>query len=140
MPAPTSMPVPSLRCAARRVAAIASGSSIASPNLAWTQVNPGDKVGLIGANGAGKATVLNLLLGAQRPGAGSVVVGSDLGIGHVPQQLEAPPEIMVRDFLLGEVAPVEEAQRAAERALAEAAEGQIDVRCPAALPVGPGSA
>ena len=84
------------------------------------QINPGDKVGLIGANGAGKSTVLHLLLGAQRPSAGSVVVGPDLRIGHVPQQLEAPPEKKVRDYLLGEVAPVEEALRAAERTLAEA--------------------
>ncbi len=89
------------------------------------QINPGDKVGLIGANGAGKSTVVHLLLGVQRPGAGSVVVGPDLKIGHVPQQLEAPPEMRVRDFLLGEVAPVEEALRDAERALAEAADRQM---------------
>ena len=89
------------------------------------QINPGDKVGLIGANGAGKSTVVNLLLGVQRPGAGSVVVGPDLKIGHVPQQLEAPPEMRVRDFLLGEVAPVEEALRDAERALAEATDRQM---------------
>ena len=89
------------------------------------QVNPGDRVGLIGANGAGKSTVLHLLLGAQRPSAGSVVVGPDLKIGHVPQQLEAAPAMKMRDFLLGQVAPVEEALRAAERALAEAAEEQM---------------
>ena len=89
------------------------------------QINPGDRVGLIGANGAGKSTVLHLLLGAQRPSAGGVVVGPDLKIGHVPQQLEAPPAIEVRDFLLGEVAPVEEALRAAERALARAADRQM---------------
>ena len=89
------------------------------------QINPGDRVGLIGANGAGKSTVLHLLLGAQRPSAGNVVVGPDLKIGHVPQQLEAPPAMTVRDFLLGQVAPVEEALRAAERALAEAADRQM---------------
>ncbi len=89
------------------------------------QINPGDRVRLIGANGAGKSTVLHLLLGAQRPSAGSVVVGLDLKIGHVPQQLEAPPAMKVRDFLLGQVAPAEEALRDAERALAEAAEEQM---------------
>ena len=61
------------------------------------QINPGDKVGLIGANGAGKSTVLHLLLAMQQPSDGSVVVASGLRIGHVPQQLEAPPAMKVRD-------------------------------------------
>ena len=89
------------------------------------QINPGDKVGLIGANGAGKSTVLHLLLAMQQPSDGSVVVASGLRIGHVPQQLEAPPAMKVRDYLLGEVAPAEGALRAAEHALAGANDNQM---------------
>lgn len=36
-------------------------------------VNPGEIVGLIGANGAGKSTVLKGILGIQRAGAGSIL-------------------------------------------------------------------
>ena len=88
------------------------------------QINPGDKVGLIGANGAGKSTLLRLLLGTQQPTAGNVVRVPDLSIGYVPQQLDVPATVQVRDYLLGEVAPAERALRAAEQALAAVTEAE----------------
>ena len=75
------------------------------------QVNPGDKVGLIGANGTGKTTLLHVLRGAQQPSAGMVVADPDVKIGFVPQQLDAAATVQVRDYLLGEVASAERALR-----------------------------
>ncbi len=37
------------------------------------QVNPGDRIGLVGRNGAGKTTILNLIDGRQDPDEGRVV-------------------------------------------------------------------
>ena len=89
------------------------------------QINPGDKVGLIGANGTGKSTLLHLLRGAQQPSSGMVVADPDVKIGFVPQQLDAAAPVQVRDYLLGEVASAERALRAAEHALAGATEERM---------------
>ncbi len=47
------------------------------------QVNPGEIVTLIGANGAGKSTTLNTIAGLLRPRSGSVVFGGE-NLAHVP--------------------------------------------------------
>ena len=46
----------------------------------------GDKVGVIGPNGCGKTTLLNLLLGNLEPPAGAVSHGVSLQIAHLDQQ------------------------------------------------------
>ncbi|PJE80495.1 ABC transporter ATP-binding protein uup [invertebrate metagenome] len=50
-----------------------------------TVIHRGEKVGLIGANGAGKSTCLNLLLGRLSPDSGSVRLGSRLEIAYFDQ-------------------------------------------------------
>ncbi len=52
----------------------------------------GDKVGIIGPNGCGKTTLLNLLLGTLKPGSGSVKHGISLEVSHFDQQREALDE------------------------------------------------
>ncbi len=49
----------------------------------------GDKVGLIGPNGCGKTTLLNLLLGNLPPSQGKVKHGLALEVSHFDQQREA---------------------------------------------------
>jgi ABC transport system ATP-binding/permease protein len=48
----------------------------------------GDKVGVIGPNGCGKTTLLNLLLGSLEPTAGTVSHGVSLQISYFDQQRE----------------------------------------------------
>lgn len=45
----------------------------------------GDRVGIIGANGTGKTTLLKLLLGQLKPTSGSVTLGSNLQIAYFDQ-------------------------------------------------------
>ncbi len=52
------------------------------------QVNPGDRIGLVGRNGAGKTTILNLIDGSQEPDAGRVVKTSGKTVGYLPQQMK----------------------------------------------------
>jgi ATP-binding cassette, subfamily F, member 3 len=52
------------------------------------QVNPGDRIGLIGRNGAGKTTILNLIDGRQEPDEGRVVRSSGTQVGYLPQQMK----------------------------------------------------
>ena len=51
------------------------------------QVNAGERVGLIGANGSGKSTVFKLLLGFEHPDQGQISKPKNLRLGYLPQDV-----------------------------------------------------
>ena len=50
-------------------------------------IKPGDKTGLIGANGTGKTTLLKIIVGAYTPTSGTISMAKDLKIGYLNQDL-----------------------------------------------------
>lgn len=50
-------------------------------------IKPGNKIGLIGANGTGKTTLLKLIVGDYSPTSGSISMAKDLKIGYLNQDL-----------------------------------------------------
>ena len=50
-------------------------------------IKPGDRVGLIGANGTGKSTLLKIIVGEYAPSSGSISMAKDLKIGYLNQDL-----------------------------------------------------
>ncbi len=50
-------------------------------------IKPGDKTGLIGANGTGKTTLLKLIVGDYSPTSGTISKAKDLKIGYLNQDL-----------------------------------------------------
>ncbi|WP_432713562.1 ABC-F family ATP-binding cassette domain-containing protein [Pedobacter sp.] len=50
-------------------------------------IKPGDRVGLIGANGTGKSTLLKIIVGEYAPSSGSISMSKDLKIGYLNQDL-----------------------------------------------------
>src|SRR3954453_15370332 len=50
------------------------------------QVNRGDRIGLVGPNGAGKATLFSLILGEASPDEGKVSVEKSATLGFLPQE------------------------------------------------------
>ena len=52
------------------------------------RLGPGDRVGIVGVNGAGKSSVLNLISGALQPSAGKVKHGRTVALRHLTQQLD----------------------------------------------------
>ena len=51
------------------------------------QINPKDKIGVVGKNGAGKSTMLKLIIGEQKPTLGSINRTNSLTVGYLPQEL-----------------------------------------------------
>ncbi|MCW2828401.1 MAG: transporter, ATP-binding protein, partial [Marmoricola sp.] len=54
------------------------------------RLGPGDRVGIVGVNGAGKSSVLQLVGGTLEPDAGKVKHGRTISLAHLTQQV--PPE------------------------------------------------
>ncbi|HEX3823820.1 MAG TPA: ABC-F family ATP-binding cassette domain-containing protein [Mycobacteriales bacterium] len=65
---------------------VALGDRMLLKDLTW-RLGPGDRFGLLGANGAGKTTMLRLLLGEVRPSAGRVRTGKTVVPAYLSQQV-----------------------------------------------------
>src|SRR2546426_5753348 len=52
------------------------------------QLNPGEKVGLVGPNGSGKTTLFRMVVGEEAPDEGTVSVPKKLTIGYFRQDVE----------------------------------------------------
>lgn len=63
------------------------------------QINKGDKIGLVGKNGAGKSTMLKILSGMQLPSEGKVHKPKDCTIGFLTQDIHIDTNKSVFDFL-----------------------------------------
>ena len=63
----------------------------------------GDRIGIVGRNGAGKTTFLRVLLGELEPDAGEVVIGKNTRVAYYDQQrAQLEPEFTVYEAALGE--------------------------------------
>lgn len=63
------------------------------------QINKGDKVGLVGKNGAGKSTMLKLLAGWSKPTEGKIHKPKDCTIGFLTQDIKIDTTKSVFDYL-----------------------------------------
>ena len=52
------------------------------------QINPGEKVGLVGPNGSGKTTLFRMIMGEEHPDEGAVTLPKRLSIGYFRQDIE----------------------------------------------------
>jgi len=52
------------------------------------QLNPGEKVGLVGPNGSGKTTIFRMIVGEEAPDTGEVSIPKKLTIGYFKQDIE----------------------------------------------------
>ncbi|CAH0289197.1 putative ABC transporter ATP-binding protein YheS [Pedobacter sp. Bi27] len=62
------------------------GSRALYDDANW-HIKPGDRAGLIGANGTGKSTLLKIIVGEYAPSSGTVSMSKDLKIGYLNQDL-----------------------------------------------------
>jgi ABC transport system ATP-binding/permease protein len=64
------------------------------------RIMAGDRIGLVGPNGIGKTTLLNLLLGQMQPDEGKIRHGARLEPAFLEQMRELDPELKLKDVLL----------------------------------------
>ncbi|GGR25096.1 ABC-F family ATP-binding cassette domain-containing protein [Streptomyces roseolus] len=85
-------------------------------------VAPGDVIGLVGVNGAGKSSLLRLLAGLDTPEEGEVRLSPPTAsVGHLPQEPERREGETVREFLARRTGVA-----AAQAAMDEATQGLVD--------------
>ncbi|MEZ0485900.1 ABC-F family ATP-binding cassette domain-containing protein [Fibrella aquatica] len=89
-------------------------------------ISRGDKIAIVGANGSGKTSLLEILAGAAPPDEGLVSVRKDITVGYLNQQ----PDLNEALTILEEVLSGESAQLDAVRAYEKALTNEDD---PAAL-------
>lgn len=65
-------------------------------DINW-EVKPGDRIGLVGVNGAGKSTQLKIITGEIEPTAGEIIRPSSLHIAYLNQEFEVDPGRTVRE-------------------------------------------
>jgi ATP-binding cassette subfamily F protein 3 len=61
------------------------------------EVKEGDRIGLVGVNGAGKSTQLRIIAGEETPTSGEVIRPSNLHIAYLTQEFEVDPGRTVRE-------------------------------------------
>jgi ATP-binding cassette subfamily F protein 3 len=65
-------------------------------DINW-EVKPGDRIGLVGVNGAGKSTQLKIIAGEVEPTSGEVIRPASLRISYLTQEFDVDPNRTVRD-------------------------------------------
>jgi len=89
-------------------------------DVTW-EVKAGDRIGLVGVNGAGKSTQMRIIAGLEEPSSGQVVKQGDPRIVYLQQEFDVDPQHTVRQELFqafGEAATVLNRQREVEEAMA----------------------
>ncbi len=61
------------------------------------EVKSGDRIGLVGVNGAGKSTQLKIIAGEMEPTAGEIIRPASLHIAYLTQEFEVDPSRTVKE-------------------------------------------
>ena len=89
-------------------------------DVTW-EVKAGDRIGLVGVNGAGKSTQLRIIAGLEEPSSGQVVKQGSPRIAYLQQEFDVDPQRTVREELFqafGEAALVLNRKHAVEHEMA----------------------
>ena len=91
-------------------------------------VNPNDRIGIVGSNGVGKTTLLNILIGTESNDSGSFSFTPRAEVGYLPQTTPEFSGRTMQDLVLesvGNLRQLEERMRELESALSAANDDQL---------------
>ncbi|MBW2529269.1 MAG: ATP-binding cassette domain-containing protein [Deltaproteobacteria bacterium] len=95
------------------------------------QLEPGERIGLVGRNGEGKSTLLKLVARELEPDEGSLDIAVGARVGLLPQHVPVGARGSVREAVAGALAPEQrtpDGERAVERTLSRLSlDGDADV-------------
>ncbi len=90
-------------------------------------VSGGERIGVVGANGGGKSTLLRLIAGVEQPDEGALTRTGDVDVALLGQRDELDEAASVRDVLVGERAEHEWAADSAFRAVLDGLMGGVSM-------------
>jgi ATP-binding cassette subfamily F protein 3 len=82
--------------------ALRRGPRLLLSDVSFT-IHRGEKVGIVGANGCGKSSLLALIMGELQPDAGSFDMPAQLVVAHVAQELDASDRPAIEFVMDGDV-------------------------------------
>ncbi|MBF0199873.1 MAG: ATP-binding cassette domain-containing protein [Desulfamplus sp.] len=65
------------------------------------QINPGEKIGLVGRNGHGKTTLLRMITGQEEPDDGHIRIPGDCRMGYLTQHIYFTKDTVLGECMLG---------------------------------------
>jgi macrolide transport system ATP-binding/permease protein len=98
-------------------------------NAVSLTVNVGERLGLVGANGVGKSTLLKIITGQIAADDGAVSAGQGVSLGYLPQVFtgfDDQPLAQMIEASLAEVRALETQMRDLEAAMAERSGAELD--------------
>jgi ATP-binding cassette subfamily F protein 3 len=93
-------------------------------------VNPGERIGLVGRNGHGKTTLLKMIIGEEHQDSGDIVIPKGYTIGHVSQHIRFTQNTVVAEACMGLPVEQREDKWKAEKILAGLGFSMDDMRRP----------
>jgi len=97
-------------------------------DVTW-EVKPGERVGLVGANGAGKTTQLKIILGMEEPTSGTLYMPDKYRISYLTQEFEVDPRRTVKEEFwqaFARALQVQDAIAEVEEQMAKASMAELD--------------
>jgi ATP-binding cassette subfamily F protein uup len=88
----------------------------------------GERIGVVGANGDGKSTLLRLIAGVEPPDAGALTRAGDVDVALLGQRDELGEQRTIRETLVGERADHEWAGDSAFRSVLDGLLGGVELR------------
>ncbi len=65
------------------------------------QINPGEKIGLVGRNGHGKTTLLRMITGREEPETGAIRIPGDYRLGYLTQHIDFSQPTVLAECMQG---------------------------------------
>ena len=85
-------------------------------------ISDGEHIGLVGKNGAGKSTIMKLIMGIDHPTSGQIMMPNEITLGYLPQIMSYSKERTVIEETMTVFAEAEKMERRIEQIGQELAE------------------